>query len=62
VYHGVNQATAHSDDEHVTGPDLLRAARVYAASVVEFCGLAPGRRPATGVAHSPLEGERQRGA
>jgi acetylornithine deacetylase len=40
VYHGVNQATAHSDDEHVTGADLLRAARVYAASAVEFCGLA----------------------
>jgi acetylornithine deacetylase/succinyl-diaminopimelate desuccinylase-like protein len=39
VYHGVNQATAHSDDEHVTGSDLLRAARVYAASIVEFCGL-----------------------
>ena len=42
VYHGVNQATAHSDDEHVTGADLLRAARVYAASAVEFCGLAEG--------------------
>lgn len=40
VYHGVNQATAHSDDEHVSGADLLRAARVYAASAVEFCGLA----------------------
>lgn len=39
VYHGVNQATAHSDDEYVTGADLLRAARVYAASAVEFCGL-----------------------
>lgn len=39
VYHGVNQATAHSDDEHVSGSDLLRAARVYAASAVEFCGL-----------------------
>lgn len=42
VYHGVNQATAHSDDEHVGGADLLRAARVYAASAVEFCGLAEG--------------------
>jgi acetylornithine deacetylase/succinyl-diaminopimelate desuccinylase-like protein len=40
VYHGVNQATAHSDDEHVIGSDLLRAARVYAAAIVEFCGLA----------------------
>lgn len=42
VYHGVNQATAHSDDEYVTGADLLRAARVYTASAVEFCGLAEG--------------------
>jgi acetylornithine deacetylase/succinyl-diaminopimelate desuccinylase-like protein len=40
VYHGVNQVTAHSDDEYVSGADLLRAARVYAASAVEFCGLA----------------------
>jgi acetylornithine deacetylase/succinyl-diaminopimelate desuccinylase-like protein len=44
VYHGVNQATAHSDDEHVSGGDLLRAARVYTASAVEFCGLAEGRQ------------------
>lgn len=44
VYHGVNQSTAHSDDERVTGADLLRAARVYAASAVEFCGLAEGGR------------------
>lgn len=42
VYHGVNQSTAHSDDEHVSGADLLRAARVYAASAVEFCGLTEG--------------------
>ena len=62
VYHGVNQATAHSDDEHVSGSDLLRAARVYVASVVEFCGLAAGGRPRNGVTHSPAEGERQRGA
>lgn len=50
VYHGVNQATAHSDDEHVSGADLLRAARVYAASIVEFCGL-----------EGPTGGEQQRG-
>jgi acetylornithine deacetylase/succinyl-diaminopimelate desuccinylase-like protein len=62
VYHGVNQATAHSDDEHVTGSDLLRAARVYAATVVEFCGLAPGGRPNSGVAYSSAKGQRQRGA
>jgi acetylornithine deacetylase/succinyl-diaminopimelate desuccinylase-like protein len=62
VYHGVNQATAHSDDEHVSGSDLLRAARVYAASVVEFCGLAPGGRSRSGVSRPPAEGERQRGA
>jgi acetylornithine deacetylase len=42
VYHGVNQSTAHSDDEHVRAADLLRAARVYAASAVEFCGLEKG--------------------
>ncbi len=38
VYHGVNQETAHSDDEHVSGADLERAARVLAGSVVHFCG------------------------
>lgn len=38
VYHGVNQATAHSDDEFVSGSDLARAARVLAATVVHFCG------------------------
>ncbi len=38
VYHGVNQATAHSDDEWVGVQDLVRAARVYAASMVEYCG------------------------
>ncbi len=39
VYHGVNQQTAHSDDEHVSGSDLARAARVLAASVIHFCGV-----------------------
>ncbi|MDA8401143.1 MAG: M20/M25/M40 family metallo-hydrolase [Actinomycetota bacterium] len=38
VYHGVNQSTAHSDDEFVTEEDLVRAARVYAATIVEYCG------------------------
>ena len=38
VYHGVNQKTAHSDDEHVSGADLARAARVLAGSIVHFCG------------------------
>ena len=38
VYHGVNQTTAHSDDEHVSGTDLARAARVLAGSIVHFCG------------------------
>ncbi len=38
VYHGVNQTTAHSDDEYVTGADLARAARVLAGSIVHFCG------------------------
>ena len=38
VYHGVNQETAHSDNEYVSGRDLARAARVLAATVVYFCG------------------------
>lgn len=38
VYHGVNQQTAHSDDEHVFGADLERAARVIAGSIIHFCG------------------------
>lgn len=37
VYHGVNQATAHSDREYVRVEDLLRAARVYVATIIEFC-------------------------
>lgn len=45
VYHGVNQVTAHSDDEYVYGADLARAACVLAGSVVHFCGAAAeGRR------------------
>ena len=39
VYHGVNQSTAHSDDEYVTAPDLVRAARVYAAAALEYLGI-----------------------
>ncbi|MHB8294614.1 MAG: M20 family metallopeptidase [Acidimicrobiales bacterium] len=38
VYHGVNQSSAHSDDEYVGEADLVRAAKVYAASMMEFCG------------------------
>lgn len=40
VYHGVNQRTAHSDDEYVDGSDLARAASVLAATIVHFCGAA----------------------
>jgi acetylornithine deacetylase len=36
VYHGVNQTTAHSDDEYVVAADLVRAARVYAATAIGF--------------------------
>jgi len=36
VYHGVNQTTAHSDDEYVVAADLVRAARVYAAAVLGY--------------------------
>ena len=42
VYHGVNQTTAHSDDEHVVAADLVRAARVYAASMLEYLNGSPG--------------------
>ena len=36
VYHGVNQTTAHSDDEYVFAADLVRAARVYAATAIGY--------------------------
>jgi acetylornithine deacetylase/succinyl-diaminopimelate desuccinylase-like protein len=36
VYHGVNQTTAHSDDEYVVEADLVRAARVYAATMITY--------------------------
>jgi len=36
VYHGVNQTTAHSDDEYVVAADLVRAVRVYAAAVLGY--------------------------
>ena len=36
VYHGVNQTTAHSDDEYVVAADLVRAARVYAATAIGY--------------------------
>jgi acetylornithine deacetylase/succinyl-diaminopimelate desuccinylase-like protein len=36
VYHGVNQTTAHSDDEYVVAADLVRAARVYAATILDY--------------------------
>lgn len=39
IYHGVNQTTAHSDDEYVSADDLLRAARVYAATILEYLGV-----------------------
>ena len=40
VYHGVNQSTAHSDDEYVVAADLLRAARVYVWSILEYLDVA----------------------
>jgi acetylornithine deacetylase/succinyl-diaminopimelate desuccinylase-like protein len=36
VYHGVNQTTAHSDDEYVSADDLERAAKVYAAVMLDY--------------------------
>ena len=60
VYHGVNQTTAHSDDEHVVVADLTRAARVYAATILRYLNTrdtGPGRgRPSmTGREPSPRE-------
>lgn len=53
VYHGVNQTTAHSDDEHVVAADLVRAARVYAATILGYLNnrdnaLSPARAAGTG--------------
>lgn len=42
VYHGVNQSTAHSDDEYVVAADLVRAARVYAATALTYLNGATG--------------------
>jgi len=39
VYHGVNQTTAHSDEEYVVAADLVRAARVYAWAILEYLGV-----------------------
>jgi acetylornithine deacetylase/succinyl-diaminopimelate desuccinylase-like protein len=36
IYHGVNQTTAHSDDEYVSAGDLERAAKVYAAVILDY--------------------------
>ena len=36
VYHGVNQSTAHSDDEYVVAADLVRAAQVYAGTILAY--------------------------
>lgn len=38
VYHGVNQTTAHADDEWVSAADLVRAARVYAWCILDYLG------------------------
>ncbi|HWE63438.1 MAG TPA: M20/M25/M40 family metallo-hydrolase [Chloroflexota bacterium] len=43
VYHGVNQSTAHSDDEFVLAADLVRAARVYAWAALAYCAGADRR-------------------
>ena len=39
VYHGVNQTTAHADEEFVRVEDLVRAARVYAAAALAYLGV-----------------------
>ncbi len=48
VYHGVNQTTAHSDDEHVVVADLVRAARVYAATALTYLNGVPGTAGGSG--------------
>jgi len=47
VYHGVNQKTAHSDDEWVGVDDLVRAARVYAATILSYLREQPLRQAST---------------
>jgi acetylornithine deacetylase/succinyl-diaminopimelate desuccinylase-like protein len=39
VYHGVDQTTAHSDLEHVAIEDIVRTARVLAATAVAYLGV-----------------------
>lgn len=40
AYFGPGHGTAHSDNERIRIDDLVDAARVYALTAVEFCGLA----------------------
>jgi acetylornithine deacetylase len=40
LYHGVDQATAHSDCEHVALDDIVRASRVLVAAAVRYLGIA----------------------
>ncbi len=40
--YGPNGATAHADEEHVAVADLLRAARVYAETILGYPGLVRG--------------------
>ena len=55
VYYGPAYRTAHSDDERVAVSDLVRAARIYACTIIDF---APGEdlRPWGRYPHAPLEG------
>jgi acetylornithine deacetylase/succinyl-diaminopimelate desuccinylase-like protein len=36
VYHGLNQRTAHSHDEYVVAANLVRTARVSAATTIGY--------------------------
>ena len=36
VYYGPAYRTAHSDDERVAVSDLVRAARIYARTIVDY--------------------------
>lgn len=42
AYFGPGHGTAHSDNERIRIDDLVDAARVYALTAVEYCGLASG--------------------
>jgi hypothetical protein len=53
VYHGPGGQRAHADLESVVVADLVRAARVYIRTAIDYIG-AEGRGPRLNDAHSPV--------